>query len=263
MSEILYLYGFVPTDTPAPEISGLEERPVEVLEMDGFRAAVSRLPAEAYGEGQVEERMQDLSWVARRGVEHERVVTWFADHATIVPARLLTLFSSTDVLEAEATSRKSRITEGIRRFGGTREWDLKVSYDADVLGRRLGDFSEEVAELDRAIAEASEGRRYLLERKREELARAGCAGAAHELARELFEELRPLCEQAVELSIPATERELPVVLNAALLVSAEARAGLEKRGARAAEELGERGVHLELTGPWAPYRFVGGEADDG
>lgn len=262
MSEVVYLYGFVPEGASPPDFGGLEERPVETLAMNGFHAAVSRLPADVYGEGQVEERMRDLSWVARRGVEHERVVTWFADRSTIVPARLLTLFSSEDALSAEAAQSRERIADGMRRFAGAREWDLKISYDARELGERLGQLSEEVADLDRRIAEAGEGRRYLLERKREERVRAECATAARRLARDLFEELSELADDAVEMAIPTAGKELPVVLNGALLVSSEARPRLEERAAAAAAELHELGVRADLTGPWAPYRFVGGVGAD-
>ncbi len=47
------------------------------------------------------------------------------------------------------------------------------------------------------------------------------------------------------------------MLNSAYLVSD--RPGFERELAGLARELSERGLELELTGPWPPYNFVSEE----
>ncbi|MGH7542180.1 MAG: GvpL/GvpF family gas vesicle protein [Gemmatimonadota bacterium] len=109
-----------------------------------FAAAVSRVPAEEFTPEVLETRLQDLEWVGERGIQHECVVTWFVDRGSILPARLLTLYSSRAALEEEARSRRGRIERGLRGVAGRREWDLKISFDAELIFEdfsQVGEFS--------------------------------------------------------------------------------------------------------------------------
>lgn len=258
MSEVVYLYGFVPSDAPQPPpgLEGVGGRPVELLPAGAFRAAISLLPGDEYAEADVNARLGDLGWVAAHGVPHEHVVTWLADHAPIVPARMLTLFSSPAALLAAAAEQSDVVAGDLERFRTLREWDLKVSYDRDALSRHLGAVSPEIARLDEEIVTAPPGRRYLLERKRDELAWDGCAAAAARVARGLLADLARMAEETTELAIPTTDRALPVVLNAALLVAVDKAGEVERAAAATSEAWAGRGLDVALTGPWAPYRFV-------
>lgn len=259
MSELLYLYGFVPADCAPPpaDLRGVEGARVSLVPVDGFAGAVSVLDAGGYGEGRLEPRLEDLRWVGERGIEHERVVTWFADHASIVPARLLTIFSSEATLRAEAGERAAAVSRALVRFQRLREWDLKISYDREVLEPRLSRVSEEAAAIAGEIGDAGPGRRYLLERKRDEVFQREVPGTARRMARDLLDDLRDLVEEAKELEIPTHREGLPVVLDVALLVHPDRASELQERVAERSALLDELGVHAYLTGPWAPYRFMG------
>lgn len=263
MSAVLYLYGFVPPDAPTPPegVRGMDDRPVELVDAGAFRAAISELDAETYREGHLERRLQELAWVARQGARHETVVTWFADHASIVPARLFTVFSSDAALRAEAEGKAEAIGSRLRRFRDRREWDLKVSYELATLARHLGELSDEAAAVDAEIREAAPGRRYLLERKRDEVARRTASGVALRVAGELLDELRPFADEVAVLELPKAADDLPVVLNAALLVATARAEDLTGAAAAKTAELESRGLRASLTGPWAPYRFVGSGSD--
>ena len=262
MSAVLYLYGFVPAGTTGPDgVAGLDGAEVRVLDVGpGLAAVVSDLDADEYSASGIEDHLKDLKWVADRGAHHERVVTWCSDHATIVPARFLTVFTSEPALRAEAHARMPVIMERLRRFRDVREWDLKVSYDAETLSSRMGDLSEKAGALDAEIAGAAAGRRYLLQRKRDELARGEAGDVARRLARGLLDGLRPLAEDVTELELPARRGDLPVVLSAALLVKTDEAAAFERLAGDLTSKLTGRGIHVGLTGPWAPYRFTGEEA---
>jgi hypothetical protein len=262
VSAVLYLYGFVPLDAGPFERApvGLDDQAVTLLELGGFAAAVSSLDSEVYGEGRLEARLKDLAWVGARGVRHETVVTWFADHTTIVPSRLFTLYTSPEALRGEAASRSEVIAEGLRRFRDVREWDLKVSYDRARVVEHLSEMSEEAAAQEAEIGNASPGKRYLLERKREADLTRQTIAAVRRVAEELLGDLSELAEDVRALDVPAGEEgELPVVLAAALLVKRDRAERLEALANPARESLGRRGVHVSLTGPWAPYRFIGGD----
>jgi hypothetical protein len=261
LSGVVYLYGFVPAEAIAPgdELVGIDDSEVRLLEVRGLTAVVSDLDGADYAETRIEASLKDLDWLAPRGERHERVVTWFADHTTIVPARFLTVFSSDEAVRAEVDRRRDEIVERLQRFRDVREWDLKVAYDLESLSRHLGQLSEATSLLDQEIAAAAPGRRYLLERRRAEVVRSEVGGVARRLARGLLDDLRPHAEKVAELQLPAVRDNFRVVLNAALLVKREAAATFQTSAAEVIREVEEKGLRVALTGPWAPYRFMGDE----
>lgn len=257
---VIYLYGFVPEDTELPEtgLLGVADAEVERQEGPGVAAIVSRVdPAEFQGEA-LERNCADVEWMARHGLSHEQVVAWFVDHATILPSRFLTLFSGRESLRVVMERESERIRAEMNRFRDLREWDLRVGYDAERLLSHLGEVSEEVGALDREIEVASPGKRFLLQKRRKDLARTEGRGAARRLANELLTELRPHARDVVTLT-PPTDAE-PTTLNAAFLVDREAESELREHVAREKERLEPLGLDIRLTGPWAPYRFM--EKDD-
>lgn len=259
MTTLLYLYGFVPNGSPSPPdgLVGIDGRPVRVEGLGRFAAAVSEVDASEYVTGALEAHLKDLAWVGERGIGHERVVTWFSDHSTIVPARLFTLFASRDSLVAGATERADAVDSGLQRFRDVREWDVKVSYDHESLAEHLSDLSPDAAAQEAELRQSTPGKRYLLERKREGAVRQQAADAARALAGGFLDALRAVADEVRELELPASPAEVPVVANAALLVRRDKHEELQRIARQQSAGLARRGVHASLTGPWAPYRFFG------
>jgi hypothetical protein len=260
VSEVLYLYGFVPAEREAPpaELVGMEDGAVEIEPLAGFSAAFTHVPADPYGAEALESLLSDLRWVADRGLTHERVVAWFVDRGPIVPAPLFTLYSTAESMRRAVEDHAVTIREQLRRFEGVREWDLKVAWDAVALERHAAAVSDDVRALDEDIAAAAPGRRYLLERKRASLLADELSRAARRIAGELLEEVRAFAGDAVTLPATGAAGELPVVLRAALLVPTEEEEAFARHLSARREELGAIGVSVHFSGPWAPYRFVEG-----
>lgn len=258
MNDLLYLYGFVPADAPVPpdSLRGIEQRSVELIGGGELSAVVSAIPSDQYGVARIEAGLEDLEWVAERGLAHERVVAWFVDRSEILPAALFTLYSSQTALAQTLEERGAELRAQLQRLSGRREWDLKVSYRRAELEQHAGAVSPEVRALDQEIAEAPPGRRFLLERKRADLVKRELTRSAHQVADELLAELRPLAENVVPLTPPRDTAELPVLLAAALLLRREQEEPLRTLVAGRAEALQPLGFSVSVTGPWAPYRFL-------
>lgn len=257
---VIYLYGFVPEHTELPEtgLLGVDDSEVERVDGPGVAAIVSRVDPDAFQGEALERNCADVEWMARHGLSHEQVVAWFVDHATILPSRFLTLFSGRESLRVAMERQADRIQAELDRFADLREWDLRVGYDAERLLTHLGEVSEEVGALDREIEAASPGKRFLLEKRRKDMARTEGRGAARRLGQALLSELRPHARDVVTLT-PPTDAE-PTTLNAAFLVDRSAESALREHVAREKERLEPLGLDIRLTGPWAPYRFL--EDDD-
>lgn len=257
-TQVIYLYGFVPSGTRAPDLEGVGGRPVEILELGSFAAVIGRLPSEAFDAEAVRERLRDMDWVAEQGLQHEGVVNGFVDRTTILPARLLTLYSSTERLAREVAAREERILAAFQRLRGHREWDVKVAYEPQRAEERLAGRSPALAELDARMAESSPGTRYLLERKRARIVHDEIRRVAGELSDALLEALGRLAVQVKVLEAPAEAAELPVILNAALLVRQAREEPLQAEARSWADRLETAGLRVSFSGPWAPYRFLEG-----
>lgn len=264
MSEVVYLYGFVPPGAHLPEdgLAGVGDAPVRLLPMDGFAAAYATLPAAEYGAARVEARTDDLAWVAAQGLAHERVVAWFVDHAEIVPASLFTLYSSTAALAEATAAQAGAVCERLERFAGCREWDLKVAYDADEVRRHAAALDPDVRRVEEEIAQAGPGRRFLLEKRRGELLRDAAGTVARREAAALLDAVRPVAKEVKVLPLPEGRATLPVALHAAALVAAGAEADFMSAVEGVRARVSGHGIRVDASGPWAPYRFVG-EAEDG
>ena len=256
----VYLYGFAPAGVELPEggLLGVADEVVERIEVDDFAAIVSPAPESEFGDEALERNSADVEWMAEQGLRHEQVVAWFVDHATILPSRLLTLFSTRNAVQTAASERADRITATLDRFASVREWDLKVGYDPDRLEEHLSEVSPEIAALDREIEAATPGKQFLLRKKRKERARVEGRSAARRLARELAADLEPLASDTRRIDPPGDGS--PVLLNLALLVSNGDEGAVGDRVEKAKRHLEPVGLTIEFSGPWAPYRFL--EDDD-
>lgn len=258
MSDVVYLYGFVPSDAPVPpvHVTGVADVPVRLIDLGPVHAVVAELPAAAYSAAVVEPRLQDLGWVGEQGMAHERVVVWFADNSEILPARLFSLYSGEAALRAAVGSRMDEVTGGLRALSGRREWNLKVAYDAAELARHGGEISPELNRMDEEMSAAAPGRRYLLERRRADVLKREISRAGRALADELLASLRTHAEDARVLPLTDADQTGTVVLNAALLVARDAEPELRARAEELYTHYTALGMIVSFSGPWAPYRFV-------
>jgi hypothetical protein len=258
MSDVVYLYGFVPADAaaPPPDVVGVADAPVRLVVLDEVQAVVADVPGDAYAADQVESRLVDLAWVGEQGIAHERVVVWFADNSEILPARLFSLYSGDESLRAAVASRLDAVRAALRALTGKREWNLKVAYDADELTRHGTEVSPELKRMDEEIAGAAPGRRYLLERRRTEAATKEIDRAARTLADELLAALRTHAEDSRVLPPADRDEGGTVVLNAALLVNRAGEPALRTHVEDLYQRYNALGMIMSFSGPWAPYRFL-------
>jgi hypothetical protein len=262
LADLVYLYGWVPAAgiTAADlRVRGIADRPVELMPCDPAVAVVSHVPADDYSPERIEARLTDLHWLGDQGLAHERVVAALVDRTAVLPMRLFTLFSSPAAVLEECTQRADWVRDTLARLDGLREWDLKVSYESEKMLATIGESSEEVAAIDAELAQAAPGRAYLLQKRRDDVARTAVRKAVAALGDEVLAALAPVARETKRVAPPSNAEpgELPVILAAALLVPRENEAQLREKLALESERLAPRGVSLACSGPWAAYRFVG------
>ncbi len=254
MTTATYLYCLVENPEP-PALEGAPRglpdaaAPRLLAVGGGLWLVAASAPLETYGPGEIEARLQDLSWVSDRALAHEALVEHFTGAGALLPMKLFTLFSSDERALADVRSRRHEVRRALARVTGRREWGVRARWDAER--------ARVLSEAGGAARPAASGRAFLERKKR--LRDAGRAPSAETTAA-VESAFAALAAAAV-----ASRRQDPVpggavLLDAAFLVPRDGEDAFREVAEAAARTLDGAGCELVLTGPWPPYNFAGEEA---
>ena len=253
-STAAYLYCVVksarrPAAARAPQGLPGASRPSAVDAGRGLWLIAADVPLEDFGPGRLEPRLQDLDWVANAAVAHEAVVEFFSRPAgaTVIPAKLFTMFSSTAKAVEDVAGRRAVIARVMKRIAGCQEWGIRVT-------RRPG----VTAPARRASPSGPmTGSAFLSARKAARDATADARAAARQAAEGTFTALARHARDARSRERRPEPGSNPPVLEAAFLVPAQARTRFQAEARRQYAVCDAAGADLTLTGPWPAYNFVG------
>jgi hypothetical protein len=233
------------------------ESPLEIRRAGELAAVTSATPLEDFtGEG-AEARMRDVEWLAPRALWHERVIEEVARSSPVLPARLGTIFSSSERLTELMERHHDAIAAFLDRVADREEWAIKAYLD------RRAAVSHRAQP---TTMSTSPGTRYLEAQLARAAAERDLARWVAETCARVRDELRAIAGELVERQvIPAGSDRVPgqMVANWAVLVARERVADLRARVAELDEELAPSGLRLQESGAWPPYSFTPRLDDEG
>ena len=213
---MIYVYGFLASPVELPALTGLDDVPVEPLEVEGLTLAIGRL------EDGVPEATEESV------LRHARVVEEVTrGNAAVLPARYGLVFPDEVGLRRAVHEHAVELRAGLDRVRGCVELGLRVL----------------APESEAQPVAATAGGDYLRARLRETTER-------DRLAREVDDALAGLARDRVRRSPPSGE----VLLTAAYLVP-EGSVEQFRRALRKLE-WSHPDLDLVCTGPWPPYSFA-------
>jgi hypothetical protein len=260
---VLYLYGVVTSESPSPppDLRGIDDAPVRLVPAGSLAAIVSDVGAVAYSQEAIEAGLTDVRWAGERGVEHERVLTWFVDRTTVIPSAPFSLHAGEERVIERLDEHRPRLEEAARRLAGHREMGIRIWRHEEAFAAQLTEHSPPLRQLAGQMEAAAQGRRYLLGKKFEQLRAEESVRMTEQIVRQAAGELRSFAADARSLPIPAAgpaDRTRTLVLHAAYLVADAASKDFEATVQQLAGTHRQAGLEWEFTGPWPPYHFVGG-----
>ena len=259
--EGVWAYGITASDRVAepgraPDLSwltGVGGGAVRTVTCSGLTVLVSDVSLAEFGEAALREHLEDLEWLDEVARVHHYVVEAAARLFPLLPVRLATVYSGAAALCAALADHHDELLGALRRVGGRVEWGVKAYAAAE----------QAEAAVSPAAGEPGPGLAYL-QRRRDQLAAGREArAAAVSGARAVHAGLTGKAAAAVvrpPQSAQLSKVRLPMLLNAAYLL--DASDGTSFTAAVAAEATAHPELRIELTGPWPPYSFAGGD-DDG
>lgn len=259
---VVYLYGVVTDSSPSPpaDLRGIDGASVRLVPAGSLAAIVSDVGAAAYSQEAIDAGLTDVRWAGERGVEHERVLTWFVDRTTVIPSAPFSLHAGEErVIERLAENRQG-LEEAARRVAGHREMGIRIWRHEETFVAQLSEHSAPLRQLAGEMDGAAPGRRYLLGKKFEALRAEESVRMTEQIVRQAASHLQAFAADARTLPIPSAgpaDRTRTLVLHAAYLVADAASKDFEATVQQLASTHRQAGLEWEFTGPWPPYHFVG------
>ncbi|MFI9235181.1 GvpL/GvpF family gas vesicle protein [Streptomyces sp. NPDC053079] len=242
-------------------VTGVAGEPVRAVPHLGLVALAGAVPAADYTEAELSAHLEDLHWLEKVARSHQRVIdSVTAAGPCVLPLRLATVFHDEAGVRTMLANRKALLCSALDRLEGRTEWGVKVY--------ALADEAPPPAAAPRPTTPraAPSGRDYLRRRVAERHAHEEGARRVDEAARGLHATLAALAEETrlYPPQDPGLSRHPGRnVLNAAYLVRRDGAPHFASAVTGLAERIPGDGIHVELTGPWAPYSFVGAGASPG
>jgi Gas vesicle synthesis protein GvpL/GvpF len=237
-AEVWYLYGISEARTfPAVGDVGVASSAVLPVECDGLTCWISKVSAEEF-DHRLADNMQNLDWIAKTSVAHQRAVSAIAAGTDLLPARLATVFCSRESLTGHIRKHAVGFRRDLDRVKDAREWGIKVF---------AVESSPGLPKKIRSGKDYLKAKAALLPKPQKGLRASSQAG---ELARELE-------SVAIESAAPGkvSSGQKGLAFQTTILVKRKD----EKKLQSILAELSRRwnGTwKIECSGPWPPYSFV-------
>lgn len=247
MSDTLtYVYAITRDVGPgaAGTLQGVGGGQVRVVDAGGVAAVVSDVDRAEFEERALEERLEDLEWLAATARAHHHVVDSLGRDHLLAPLALATVYFDDDRVRSVLEEARETFTAVLDRLAGRAEWGLKV-------------YARKGARTVAAEAGKPRSGAEYLRRRRQQLRDGDAAlDEAREAASEVDATVTALAAatrthrlQDAQLSGQSD----PMVLNRAYLVPRER---VEELRALVASLDDHPRLRVELTGPWVPYSFA-------
>jgi hypothetical protein len=251
----LYVYCVVASDTDIPGgIDGIAAgRSPTLVRHRGLAAVVSEVPLEDFTEERLREHLADMDWIEHAARTHEQVLEAIADHATLIPMRLCSVYGHERGVIEMLMREASALTEALRHLEGKSEWGLKVFASATAPATP----AEEAA----GTGASDSGTDYMRQRQSDREARASAGQQQHEACVDIHVRLAEIVADAQMVPVQRPEvsgHTAHMVLNGVYLVEDNQREAFLVRVEELQDEYGPSGLELQPTGPWPAYNFVPG-----
>ena len=261
---IVYVYGVArvaPGQTSGPlRLAGIVPgAPVEPLVSGNLMAFVSAVPSTRFGASEFRSALNDAPWLRERILAHEKVLEELRAGYDVVPFRFGTIYLDCAQASKAIARYRAELCQALDRIEGACEWGLKLYCDPHILRRRIETESAGVRLMRDALAQASPGARFFLQKKYTKALTEEMATVVAGCVRRMRESFRTCARDAADIKLqPAVVhgRAAEMAMNAAYLVAKRAFSRFQQTVADWQKKYAAYGFDHELTGPWPPYHFV-------
>jgi len=255
-SELRYLYAVANAHADgaigAAGLRGIDGGRVEAIVEGRLLGVTSGVPASQYEEAPLNERLQDLEWLAPRAASHQEVNGKLLELTdAVVPLAFGAIYRDADGVRELLRTRAEDFADRLRAVEGRAEWIVSIERDgvAIPIGGAVG-------ALDAEIAASAPGRAFLLGKRRDEVIREERRTRDAALAEQTWTTIEAIAERVYREPL-IEDPTAAAIARFSVLAPRDREVELgdvvRRLGASGASE----GYRIRLSGPWPAYRFGG------
>ncbi|MGR3766248.1 GvpL/GvpF family gas vesicle protein [Rossellomorea sp. NS-SX7] len=264
MSNLLYLYGLIPTkeanDQPLPSITGFDgENELYTISVGDVTAIVCTINSEAHSEEELKDKIEnDMEWLQEKAFHHHETVLMVSKMYTIVPLKFCTLYKNEDSLKRTIESNRIKLDSTFSKLKGNEEWNVKIFCNDKELRGKVSESNPAIEEKRQEISELPPGRQFFEKKKIDQLIDQELENEKNRICEEVHEKLK---EKALEGSVKknwgkdVTGRQENMAWNSVFLIAEDKVDDFIGEVDRYKEELEKSGWSFEASGPWPSYHF--------
>ncbi|WRP06539.1 GvpL/GvpF family gas vesicle protein [Rossellomorea aquimaris] len=264
MSDLLYLYGLIPTKEAnkksLPSMKGFDgEGELYTIEIGEVTAIVCDLPPNEYSEETIKDKVDnDMDWLQEKAFHHHETVLMVSKMYTIIPLKFCTLYKNEDSLKSTIEGNRNKLETTFTQLDGNEEWNVKIYCDDKLLKKQVSESNPSIEAKRKEISELPKGRQFFEKKKIDQLIDRELENEKNRLCEEVHEKLK---EHSLHGNIKknwskdVTGRQENMAWNSVFLLPVSNVDEFVEEIKQYEEELGHAGWKIEASGPWPPYHF--------
>ena len=249
-------YAYAVLDAAASENlagPGLDRgKPLEVIRGARLAVVLSEVDLAGLAEGPGDE--SDLASLEAKLRSHDEILRSLLGRGSLLPMRFGTVFRDREDARRWFHEHEQELSEEVDRLRGHQEWAVKVYRDRAAMAGWVLARKPRLATIGRGGG--GEGASYLNGRRVQREVDRDVDEATADAVAMIEASLEDLARSVARPPLLARTAEREAVSSLALLMGEGDVGRLEQRVARLNRDFADRGLELELTGPWPPYNFV-------
>ena len=242
MEEGRYFYGLVGDVSQksfGPFGIGGHANEVYPIHYKDISAVVSNIP------------ITELEPTDENALSHMDIITRIMEQTTILPTKFGTVFRNIDSVNKCLEKIYPQVKQELQKLDGKIEMGVKVTWPSDKALSHVKKTNKSIQEMEQRLESKSQGRRYLLRVKLEDLIKQEMNKQADRCSMEIFKEITKISDDSVQ-NRPVGD----LILNGAFLISDDFIDKFKDDILQIQEKYRDLGLEFSITGPWPLFNFT-------
>jgi hypothetical protein len=254
--ELRYLYAVASARAGAPiaaaNLRGIDGGRVEGIVEGRLLGATSSVPASDYEEAPLNQRLQDLEWLAPRAASHQDVNGKLLELTdAVIPLAFGAIYRDAEGVRELLRTRADDFADRLRAVEGRAEWVVSIERDGSAAAT-----GGAARALDAKIAAAPPGRAFLLGKRRDEVIREDRRTRDAAVAEETWMTIEAIAERVYREPL-IEDPTIAAIARFSVLARRDREVELGDVVRRLGASGTSEGYRVRLSGPWPAYRFGG------
>ncbi|PGL67071.1 GvpL/GvpF family gas vesicle protein [Bacillus sp. AFS055030] len=259
----IYLYGLLPTNeleySPFYAVKGIDRNKTCYENVEKVTAVFCYLREEEFDESVLKEKMDNPKWVHKHAVHHHEIIVTYSKNYLFLPSKFCTIYSSIEKLREDLLNEQDNIVSLFEQLKEKEEWNVKMYYDKSKFFKVLERQSKAIQNMRDELKVLSPGKQFFMKKKQEQL----LENEAQAELRLISQVLENTLKNSTVDNLPrknwsknATGRNVDMIYNSTSLIPNDSRKKFELIIKEFRQKYEEKGIIVEISGPWPFYHFA-------